>query len=192
MPPYTKPTQDGVLAHFRNVAAAAPALPIIAYNVPSRTATNLLPATVRQLWQIPNIVALKESSGDLQQIGRIAAGLPPDRVLLSGDDALALATIAAGGDGLVSVAGNVVPGNMRDLVNAARAGDLERARCCQAMLQPLFDALCAEPNPIGVKAAIELIGVAGSMVRLPLLPANDATRDQLGTALARQREVVHG
>jgi len=192
VPPYTKPTQQGLVAHFQAIAEAVPDLPLIVYNVPSRTTINLLPATLQSIWKLPNAVAVKESSGDLQQISRIAAELPHDKALLSGDDALALTTIAAGGHGLVSVAGNVVPRKMRDLVAAARAGDFELARSLNTALQPMFDALAAEPNPIAVKVAIELLGVAGSMVRLPLLPGNAATRAALKLAMAQQREVIHG
>ncbi len=192
VPPYTRPTQPGLLAHFRAVARAVPDLPVIAYNVPSRTGTNLLPATLQQLWAEPNVVAIKESSGDLGQIGRIAAELPPGKLLLAGDDPLALATIAVGGCGLVSVAGNVVPRAVADLVAAARAGEQRRARELQASLLPLFEALSAEPNPIPAKAALALIGLADPTPRLPLLPATAATRDRLATALRTLRaEVVH-
>lgn len=192
VPPYTKPTQDGIVAHFAAVADAAPDLPLIVYNVPGRAATNLLPETLQRIWQLPTAVAIKESSGDLQQIGHIAANLPDDKTLLSGDDAFALPTIAAGGHGLVSVAGNVVPGKMRDLIAAACAGDFEHARSLHAALLPLFDALCNEPNPIPIKAALELVGIASSTVRLPLLAGNAATRTQLASAVAQQREVIHG
>lgn len=182
VPPYTKPTQAGLLAHFRAVAAAAPHLPILLYNVPGRTATNLLPATVQALWSVPNVVGLKESSGDLQQIARIAAELPPGKLLLAGDDALALATIAVGGHGLISVAGNAVPGPMRNLVDAAR-NDLPRARTLHAELLPLFDALSAESNPIPVKTALALLGIAEPAMRLPLLPATPPTRERLRAVL---------
>ncbi len=182
VPPYTRPTQAGLLAHFRTIAEAAPDLPVLLYNVPSRTGTNLLPATVAQLWHLPNIVGIKESSGDLQQIARIAAELPPGKLLLAGDDGLALATIAVGGHGLISVAGNVVPAAMHELV-AAAAHDLPRARALHAQLLPLFDALAAEPNPIPVKTALALQGICEPTMRLPLLPATAATREKLQVAL---------
>jgi 4-hydroxy-tetrahydrodipicolinate synthase len=164
--------------------------------VPGRAATNLQPATLPALWRLPNVVALKESSGDLQQIGRIAAELPPGKVLLAGDDGLALASIAVGAQGLVSVAGNVAPRAVRALVTAALAGSLAAARRAHARLLPLFDALFAEPNPIPVKAALDLLGLAGPMPRLPLLPATAATRDRLAAALraagAIDAEALHG
>ncbi len=191
VPPYTRPTQPGIVAHFRAIAHAVPQLPLIVYNVPSRTGTNLLPTTVRELWALPNVVALKESSGDLQQIARIAAELPPGRSLLAGDDALVLPTIAVGGHGVVSVAGNVTPGAMRTLVAAALAGDGAAARAANARLLPLFDALGAEPNPIPIKAALALAGIADGALRLPLLPAAPPTRERLQRALAAVAEAIH-
>jgi len=196
VPPYVKPSQQGLVAHFEAVAAAAPALAVVLYNVPGRTATNLLPATVSALWRLPNVVALKESSGDLQQIARIAAELPAGKILLAGDDGLALPSIAVGALGLVSVAGNVVPKAMRTLVLAALSGSPSKARRAHAELLPLFDALFAEPNPIPVKAALDLLGIAGPMLRLPLLPASAATRDRLAAALRSAEsigvEAAHG
>jgi 4-hydroxy-tetrahydrodipicolinate synthase len=191
VPPYTKPTQAGIVAHFTAIARAAPGFPLIAYNVPSRTGTNLLPATLRELWELPTVVAVKESSGDLQQIARIASDLPADRVLLAGDDPLVLPTIAAGGLGVVSVAGNVVPAAMRALLTAALAGDLARARAANTRLLPLFDALSAEPNPIPLKAALALAGIADAAVRLPLLPATAATCERLRATLAPFAETAH-
>ncbi len=196
VPPYVKPSQAGLVAHFEAVADAAPELAVVLYNVPGRAATNLLPATLGALWRLPNVVGLKESSGDLQQIGRIALDLPPGKMLLAGDDGLALPSIAVGAHGLVSVAGNLVPKSMRSLLTAALAGSLARARREHAELLPLFDALFTEPNPVPVKAALDLLGIAGPMVRLPLLPALAATRDRLAAALrtagAIGAEAMHG
>lgn len=196
VPPYVKPTQQGLIAHFEAVAGAAPDRAVVLYNVPGRTATNLLPATLLSLWRLPNVVALKESSGDLQQIARIAAELPPGKVLLAGDDGLALPSIAVGAQGLVSVAGNVVPRAMRTLVSAALTGNLTKARRAHAELLPLFDALFVEPNPVPLKAALELLGLAGPMLRLPLQPAVAATRERLRAALrtaeATSAEAAHG
>jgi 4-hydroxy-tetrahydrodipicolinate synthase len=191
VPPYTKPTQAGIVAHFRAIAEALPDVAVIAYNVPSRTGVNLTAETMAELWQLPNVIASKESSGDLVQIQRIAAQLPEGKLLFAGDDALLLPTVAVGGHGVVSVAGNVVPEPMRDLVAAARAGDLETARARSADLLPLFDALCLEPNPIPIKAALALTGMAWSAPRLPLLAASDATRNALKTALQRTRTLTN-
>ncbi|MEO6596997.1 MAG: 4-hydroxy-tetrahydrodipicolinate synthase [Planctomycetota bacterium] len=183
VPPYTRPTQAGLLAHYQAVAAAVPALPIVAYNVPARTATNLLPATTRSLWSLPTMVGIKESSGDLQQIARIAAEMPADRTLLAGDDALLLPTIAVGGRGVVSVAGNAVPTLVRDLLHAATNSDFVRARALHAQLLPLFEALSAEPNPIPIKTALALLGISEPAMRLPLLPASEAVRERLRLVL---------
>jgi 4-hydroxy-tetrahydrodipicolinate synthase len=182
VPPYVRPTQAGIVAHFAAIAAAADGWPLIAYNVPSRTGTNLLPATAADLWRIPEVVALKESSGNLQQIGELAAALPPGRHLLAGDDALALPSLALGAQGLVSVAGNVLPGRVRRLVAAAREGQFAAARAAHAALLPFFLALSAEPNPVPLKAALQEHGLCGDAVRLPLLPATTATRDRLRAA----------
>ncbi|MFT4515855.1 MAG: 4-hydroxy-tetrahydrodipicolinate synthase [Planctomycetota bacterium] len=190
MPPYTKPTQAGIVAHFAAIAEAAPGLPLIAYNVPGRTGVNLTPATVRELWRIPTVVALKESSNDLMQISQIANELPEGKTLLGGDDALLLPIIAVGGHGIVSVAGNIVPGSMRDLLAAARASDLEAAQQQIVTLQPLFEALNLEPNPIPIKAAMALAGMAYSAPRLPLLPATEATRIALRPALQQTRSLT--
>jgi 4-hydroxy-tetrahydrodipicolinate synthase len=191
MPPYTKPTQAGIEAHFRAISDAVPELPLIAYNVPSRTGVNLQPATLALLWQQANVIAIKESSGDLMQIARIAAELPAAKTLLAGDDALLLPTVAVGGRGVVSVAGNVAPRAMRELLDAARAGDVGRAQARQAALLPLFDALNAEPNPIPIKAALALAGLCGPELRLPLLPAGEPTRARLQRALRHIEEAAH-
>lgn len=193
VPPYTKPTQAGIVAHFRAVADAVPEFAIIAYNVPGRTGTNLTPATLSQLWQLESVIAVKESSGDLGQIARMATELPAQKTLLAGDDALALPIIAVGGHGLVSVAGNLVPALMRDLVATARADAMEQAQAQNAALLPLFDALGNEPNPIPVKTALAVLGICEPAMRLPLLVAGDETRQLLQRALAGLRaEVLHG
>lgn len=190
MPPYTKPTQRGIVAHFEAIAAAAPGLPLIAYNVPSRTGVNLTPETLQQLWRIPSVVAVKESSNDMMQITRIANELPEGKTLLAGDDAMLLPTIAVGGHGIVSVAGNVVPGSMCELLAAARSSDLGAAQEHLATLQPLFDALGLEPNPIPIKAAMALAGMTWSGPRLPLTSATEATRNALRPALQQTRSLT--
>lgn len=198
VPPYVKPTQAGLVAHFEAVAGAAGSLAVVLYNVPGRAAANLQPATLGQLWRLPNVAAVKESSGDLAQIGRIAAELPPGKVLLAGDDALALPSIALGAQGLVSVAGNLVPKAVRALVHTALQGNLAAARRSHARLLPLFDALFAEPNPAPAKAALDLLGIAGPNPRLPLLPATAPVRERLVAALRQAgafddaQEAMHG
>lgn len=189
VPAYTKPTQAGIVAHFTAVAAAVPELPIIVYNVPGRTGVNLTPETMRELWRIPSVVALKESSGNIEQISRIAAELPEGRTLLAGDDGLLLPTIAVGGHGIVSVAGNVVPQAIRELLLTAQSSDFQSAQRQQAALQPLLDALSLEPNPVSIKAAVAMTGIASATPRLPLLPASEATRNAIRIALQQTRSL---
>ena len=181
-PPYVKPTQAGIVEHFRAVAAAAPELPLIAYNVPSRSAVGMTAATIRQLWQLPTVLAIKESSGDLQLAAHVAADLPADRLLLAGDDALLLPIVAVGGHGVVSVAGNVVPRELGELLDKSRAGDLPAARGALQRLLPLLDAMGLEPNPIGIKCALALAGIADAAPRLPLTIAAETTRDAIRQA----------
>ncbi len=182
-PYYNKPTTDGLVAHYAAVADAAPDLPIIVYNVPGRTGLNLLPAALARLWENPLVVAVKESSGSLAQIAEVARTLPEGKQLLSGDDNLALPSIAVGAVGLVSVMGNLLPAETKELVDSARAGDLDRARALHHRLLPVMDALFVESNPIPLKAGLALLGLAGDSVRLPLAPASGTTRDRLRGAL---------
>lgn len=191
VPPYVKPGPAGLRAHFAAIAEAAPDLPLIAYNVPGRTGTNLVPEVLATLWAIPSVVALKESSGNLEQIARIAAELPPQKTLLAGDDALALPSIACGAEGLVSVAGNVAPRHVAELVGAARRGDRTLARECERRVRPLVAALFAESNPIPLKAALAELGLGTDHVRLPLTIAEAGTRRRIALALAALGEAVH-
>lgn len=182
-PYYNKPMPSGLVAHYRAVADAAPGFPLVAYNVPGRTGSNLAPATLAKLWENPQVVAVKESSGNLGQIGEIARTLPREKLLLAGDDNLALATIAVGGHGLVSVAANLAPAQFKELVVCAREGQIGRARELHQRLLPLMDALFVESNPIPLKAGLELLGLGTSMLRLPLTKPEDATRRRIADAL---------
>ncbi len=173
-PYYNKPTPEGLVIHYRACAEAG--LPLVAYNVPGRTGLNLTPAALARLWEIPAVAAVKESSGNLAQIGEIARTLPPGKVLLAGDDALALPTLALGAEGLVSVAGNLLPGLMKRLVDLGRAGRRGEALALHHRLLPLLDALFLESNPIPLKAALQAAGVGSDAVRPPLVPASVATR----------------
>ena len=186
-PYYNKPTANGVVQHFRAAAEAAPDLAIIAYNVPGRTGLNMSPALVRKLWEIPQIVALKESSGNLSQIVEIASQLPAGKTLLAGDDNLAAASIAVGADGLVSVIGNVLPAETKALVEAARRGERARARDLTNRLLVLMDALFVESNPIPLKAALAILGIAEDHLRLPLTRPEAATREKVRAALVTAR-----
>ncbi|ANS79773.1 4-hydroxy-tetrahydrodipicolinate synthase [Serinicoccus hydrothermalis] len=183
-PFYNKPQVSGLVAHYRAVADAAPGLPIIAYNVPGRTGCNITPAALRAIWEIDQVVAIKESSGDLRQVARMCQEAPQGRAVLAGDDDLALAGIAVGAQGLVSVCANVVPTETRRLVHAAMAGDLPLARESAALLAPTMAAMFVETNPVPVKAALACLGLATAQVRLPLSPAEPDTWSQVQTALA--------
>jgi len=183
MPYYNKPQPAGIEAHFRAIAVASGGLPMIAYNVPGRTGINLLPKDLMRLWGIPEVLAVKESSGNLAQIGEVARTLPEGKALLSGDDALALASIAVGATGLVSVVGNVVPAETKALVAAALEGRMDEARALNRELLPLMDALFLESNPVPLKAALALAGIGSPAVRLPLYPASEVTTSRLAELL---------
>jgi len=181
-PYYNRPTQEGLYRHFKAIAKAVD-LPLVLYNIPSRTGVNLLPTTAARLLEFPTIVAMKESSGSLQQISELI-GLCGDRLtVISGDDALTLPIIALGGQGVISVAANLVPKDCAELVKAALKGDGERARRLHYRLSPLTDALFLETNPIPVKAALELMGRCSGEVRLPLCPMADANHERLKKAM---------
>ena len=181
-PYYNKPGQGGLFRHFTAVADAS-SKPVCLYNVPGRTAVNLQPAVALQLAEHPNVMGIKEASGDLAQIMRILHGRPEDFSVLSGDDWLTLALIAAGGDGLISVASNEMPGPMRALVGLMLSGDLERAREWHYRLLPLMEANFLESNPAPVKAALALAGRIRNVLRLPLVPVTEKTRAALADTL---------
>jgi len=189
-PYYNKPTPEGIRAHFEAVAEAAPGLPLIVYNVPGRTGLNLTPQALARLWENPQVAAVKESSGNLAQIAEIARTLPEGKALLAGDDNLAVASIAVGASGLVSVLGNVLPRETARLVKLALDGRRAEAVALHQQLLPLMDALFLESNPIPLKAALELLGLCGPGLRLPLVPAAGATRARLAELLPRRGEVA--
>ena len=182
-PYYNKPTPAGLVAHYQAVTDAAPGLPVIIYNVPGRTGLNLQPATLALLWQNPQLVGLKESSGNLAQIAEEVRSLPPGRTILSGDDNLALAAIAVGAAGLISVIGNVLPRETKRLVDLALAGSRREALTLHQAMLPLMDSLFLESNPIPTKAALALQGICGDALRLPLLAASAGTRARLAELL---------
>lgn len=187
-PYYNKPTVAGLVAHYTAVAAAAPGLPLILYNVPGRTGLNVTPSALARLWEVPQLLAVKESSGHLPQIAEIARTLPPGKLLLSGDDNLALPSIAVGASGLVSVLGNALPRQTKALVDAALAGRRPEAIRLHHRLLPLMDALFVESNPIPLKALLQHLQLCGDGVRLPLVPAGEGTRRQLVEALRQASE----
>ena len=181
-PYYVRPTQAGLAAHFEAVADAS-AIPVVLYNVPARTAVDLLPATVARLALHLRIVGIKEAVGRSERIDELRACCGPDFALLSGDDPSCLAAMRHGADGVVSVAANVVPALMRALCAAARTGEAEVAEGLQRRLEPLFALLAAQPNPIPVKWALFEMGRVGPGIRLPLLPLEPPHREPLRQCL---------
>ncbi|MCU0667770.1 MAG: 4-hydroxy-tetrahydrodipicolinate synthase [Myxococcota bacterium] len=181
-PYYNKPTQEGILAHYTEVARQT-SFPLLVYNVPGRTASNVLPGTIARLAEVDQIVGVKESCGDLNQIAHVLASVPETFAVLSGDDWATLPMLTLGGKGVISTASNVAPGEVVDLVRAFRAGDLARARAVQFRLLPLFDVLFCESNPIPVKAALAMRGTISEELRLPLLPISNGNRERLQAVL---------
>ncbi len=174
-PYYNKPSQAGLLAHYRAVAASV-TLPIILYNVPGRTGCNLLPTTVAELAQVPNIVAVKEAAGSLEQVLDLCRLVPPGFSVLSGEDALCLPLYAVSGHGVISVMSNPAPALTAALYRDFRAGRIDAAAKGQQALHPLIKTLFSEPNPQPAKMAMHLLGVMNPDVRMPLVTASDATR----------------
>ncbi|MBK8249394.1 MAG: 4-hydroxy-tetrahydrodipicolinate synthase [Gemmatimonadetes bacterium] len=168
-PMYNKPPQRGIEAHFRAITDAVD-LPVIVYNVPGRTGSNIETRTALRLAELPHIVGIKEASGNIGQIGDILRDRPPHFVVLSGDDALTLPVMALGGEGVISVTSNATPRAMAELVDACASGDLAAARVIHRRLLPWMHAAFVESNPIPVKAAVSFLGHITNHVRLPLVP----------------------
>jgi 4-hydroxy-tetrahydrodipicolinate synthase len=182
-PMYNKPPQRGLLEHFRRIADAT-TLPIIIYNVPGRTGSNVEARTTLSLAEDARFVAVKEASGNLAQIGDIIAHRPEGFAVLSGDDALTLAVMAQGGDGVISVVSNATPRDMARLCELMRDRQLEAARAVHEQLLPWMHAAFVESNPIPVKAALARMGKIRDLLRLPLVPLADAHRETVRSALA--------
>ena len=174
-PYYNKPTQEGLYQHYAAIAART-TLPIIVYNVPGRTGCNVEPRTLARLAQIPNIVAVKEASGNMTQMCEVCRVVPPGFTVLAGDDALALPLMAVGGRGVISVASNIVPDRMAALVKAALAGDFAAAKAEHHALLPLMLVNFIESNPIPVKAALAMMELCDEVYRLPMVPPSDASK----------------
>jgi 4-hydroxy-tetrahydrodipicolinate synthase len=177
-PYYNRPGQEGQYQHFRAIAEAVE-LPVLLYNIPSRTGVNLEPATVLRLAEIPNIVGIKESSGNLGQITDLITKAPSGFKVFSGDDGLTLPILALGGAGLVSVASNAIPVQMAKMVGAAIAGDWSTARKINREFFRLMQAHFCEPSPAPVKAVLALMGHGEDHLRLPMVPVSAATRRKL-------------
>ena len=194
-PYYNKPTQDGLYAHFRAIAEAIDGLPVVIYNVPGRTSSNIsADTTLRLARDVENIVAVKEASGNLSQIMEILRGRPENFRVISGDDSLTLALIALGGDGLISVASNEAPQLMSQLNELALAGEWNEARALHYKLLPLMEGNFIESSPGPVKAGMALMGLLEENLRLPLVPVQDKTRDRMReilTELGLLKETSH-
>jgi 4-hydroxy-tetrahydrodipicolinate synthase len=182
-PYYNRPGQEGQYQHFRAIAEAVD-LPVLLYNIPSRTGVNLEPATVLRLAELPNVVGVKESSGSVAQITELIAQAPHGFKVLSGDDGMTLPVLALGGAGLVSVASNAIPAQMAQMVGAALKGDWATARAINCKYLALMKAHFSEPSPAPVKAVLALMGRVEERLRLPMVPVTPATRQRLQGLLA--------
>ncbi|HPP12185.1 MAG TPA: 4-hydroxy-tetrahydrodipicolinate synthase, partial [bacterium] len=181
-PYYNKPVPAGLYQHYKTVAESV-SLPIILYNVPSRTGISILPETVAELAAVKNIVGIKEASGSMDQVSQILTLCPDSFEVYSGDDSMTLPIMAVGGRGVISVAANVVPGLMAEMTGAASQGDWVAARALHKKLFPLFKALFLETNPIPVKGALALMGMIELELRLPLTSPQRTTMEKLRQAL---------
>ena len=177
-PYYNKPTQEGQYQHFKAIAEAV-GKPLVLYNVPGRTAANIEPATLARLAKIPNIIAVKEASGNISQIAEIFNHVPETFLVFSGDDAVTLPVISLGGVGIISVVSNQIPREMSELTNAALENDWEKARQLQRKYLPLMQANFIESNPMPVKAVLAMMGRIQEVYRLPMVPVKSETRAKL-------------
>lgn len=190
-PYYNKPTQEGLYLHYKAIAEAVP-IPQILYNVPGRTACDLLPKTVIALAALPNIIGIKMPGSDVHRIQEIHSHLQSDFKFYSGDDATAKDFILAGGDGVISVAANVAPRLMHDLCEAALQGDKEKSSLIDERLMPLYTALFLESNPIPVKWALHALGHIPAGIRLPLTPLSTMHHAKLREAISSSRGLSAG
>lgn len=186
-PPYVRPTQAGLVAHYRAVADDG-ALPVVLYNVPGRTGCDLLPATVATLVDHPRIVAIKEARAEPERMAELMALRSPGFAVLSGDDPTATRAMLAGADGVISVASNAIPASMRRLCDLARGGHRAEAQSLDAELQPVFDFMGVEPNPIPLKAVLARQGI-GHGLRLPLTELSSVHADAADRIVARIAEL---
>lgn len=181
-PYYNKPPQEGLYKHFRAVAEAT-RLPVILYNVPGRTQANLLPETVQKLTEIENIIALKEACGNLDQVSLVRKLTPPEFQILSGDDSLTLPMLAVGCQGVISVASHIAGREMKAMLDAFFAGEIDKAISLHLKLMPLFKVLFITANPIPVKAALDLAGFPVGGLRLPLVSATAEEREKIAKVM---------
>jgi 4-hydroxy-tetrahydrodipicolinate synthase len=182
-PYYNKPTQEGIYQHFRAIAKASPK-PIILYNVPSRTGSNMLPeTTLRLAHEVPNIVAIKEACGDMVQIDKIIRQKPAHFMVISGDDFTALPTVLAGGSGVISVLGQGLPTAFSQMIHLGLEGNAMEAYKIHHKISPLMSLIFEEGNPAGIKSVFESLGLSNALVRLPLVEATAGLKEKIGSFL---------
>jgi 4-hydroxy-tetrahydrodipicolinate synthase len=181
-PAYNKPSQAGIVAHYQRLADAAP-LPLLLYNVPGRTGSNMSAETTLKLAEHPNIIGIKEASGNVEQCLAVLARKPADFLFLSGDDMLTVPLIACGAVGIITVLGNAFPQQFSDMTRAALAGDFAKAQQLLFEFVPLNPLMYEEGNPVGVKAALALQSVCSGEVRLPLVPASEGLTERIKALL---------
>lgn len=174
-PYYNKPSQEGLYLHFRQIAEAV-SLPVLLYNIPSRTGINLLPETVVRLAEIDNIVAIKEASGNLDQVSALISTLPEKMLVYSGDDSLTLPMMALGAQGIISIASHLVGNQMREMIDAFLTGDVKRAASLHKQLFPIFRGLFITSNPVPLKEALNQLGMGVGGLRPPLAVANESEK----------------
>jgi len=182
-PAYNKPTQEGIIRHFERVAEAA-SRPVMLYNVPARTGSNMTAETTLALSKHNNVCGIKEASGDLSQIAQILANRPEGFAVWSGDDALAMPTVAMGAEGVISVIGNAFPSAMSSMIQQAAFGQMHEARATHTSLTNLIKLAFEEGNPAGIKCALNHLGICAPQVRLPLVEASKALTDRMYAAIA--------
>ena len=183
-PYYNKPTQEGLYQHYHAIASAV-TLPIIVYSVQGRTGVNVEPATLARLAGIKNIIGVKEASGNISQMASVIQLVPPEFLVLSGDDAITIPLIALGGRGLISVASNEIPAEMTQLVRLSMSGDFAAARTLQRQFLPLMEINFIESNPIPVKAAMAMMGLLEPVYRLPMVPPKPENQKRIKTVLSQ-------
>ena len=188
VPYYNKPSQEGLYRHFA-VVAAATSLPVILYNVPGRTSTNLLPATVARLAGVPNIVAIKEAAGSTDQVTELLRVVPDEFLVYCGDDSLALPWLALGCTGVISVVSHVVGNEMQEMVAAFQAGNHQEAARLHCMLYPIFKGMFMTSNPVPIKAALGMIGLDVGGVRLPLVEATEVEQAEIRRLLVEAGKI---
>ncbi|MDY0187358.1 MAG: 4-hydroxy-tetrahydrodipicolinate synthase [Syntrophus sp. (in: bacteria)] len=188
-PYYNRPTQEGLYQHYKALAESVP-MPIVPYNIPSRTGVNILPETVARLAKIDNIVGVKEASGSLKQMNEVIQLCDSTFSVLSGDDFFTLPLLTLGGKGVISVISNVAPADMAGLVDAFEAGDLKKARELHDRMVSLIDALFLETNPVPVKAALAMMGKMSADVRLPLCRMSEGNLERLRQAMRNYRLIA--